>query len=146
MMRTTKFLLVLGVLALLAGSVMAQRPDHAQRKARVHNKEKQDKERNRGVFDRRQRDIIRDFFRNRDNLPPGLARRDQLPPGLQKQLRERGALPPGLQNRIRPLPDELSRRLPRLPDNIRRGVLGRDVVLVDRERNVILDVLENVLD
>ena len=50
-------------------------------------------------------------------LPPGLAKRGgKLPPGLQKQLDKNGRLPPGLQKRLEPVPADLDRRLPRLPD------------------------------
>jgi hypothetical protein len=79
-------------------------------------------------------------------LPPGLAKRGSLPPGLQKQLDKNGQLPPGLQKRLSPLPVDLNRRLPRLPDYWDRVILDRHVVLMDRRTNRILDIIEDVID
>jgi len=79
-------------------------------------------------------------------LPPGLAKRGgKLPPGLQKQLDKNGRLPPGLQKRLEPVPADLDRRLPRLPDMWERVILERDVILIDRQTNRILDIIENVI-
>jgi hypothetical protein len=79
-------------------------------------------------------------------LPPGLAKRGgNLPPGLQKHLEKNGQLPPGLQKRLEPLPVDLDRRLPRLPDYWDRVVLERDVILLDRRTNRILDIIENIV-
>ena len=79
-------------------------------------------------------------------LPPGLAKRGgKLPPGLQKHLDKNGRLPPGLQKRLEPLPAYLDRRLPRLPKIWERVILGRDVILIDRSTNRILDIIENVI-
>jgi len=36
--------------------------------------------------------------------------------------------------------------LPRLPDNWQRVVVERDVILLDRRTNRILDIIENVVD
>jgi len=79
-------------------------------------------------------------------LPPGLAKRGgKLPPGLQKQLDKNGRLPPGLQKRLQPVPADLDRRLPRLPELWERVILERDVILIDRRTNRILDIIENVI-
>jgi hypothetical protein len=42
------------------------------------------------------------------------------------------------------LPADLEERLPRIPRTQRRVILGGDVLLIDTERNLILDVVENV--
>lgn len=93
------------------------------------------------------RDIIREYYRgNYSNLPPGLAkRRGNLPPGLQKHLERDGTLPPGLQKRLTPFPEELERRLPRLPSVYRRGVIGVDVVILDRRTQRIVDIIHDIL-
>ena len=99
-------------------------------------------------IDDRQEAIIRNWFsskRNRKGLPPGLAKRRQLPPGLQKQLQRNGTLPPGLQKRIQPLPVDLERLLPNLPDGMRRGIIGADVVLIDGTSMKVLDIIRQVL-
>ncbi len=78
-------------------------------------------------------------------LPPGLAKKGRLPPGLQKHLDRTGKLPPGLQKRLEPLPSDLDARLPRLPDYWERVILERNVILIDRRTQRILDIIENVI-
>lgn len=98
------------------------------------------------VFTTRDRDIIRDYYHNQSNLPPGLAKRGgNLPPGLQKQLARNGTLPPGLQKKLSPFPSDLEGRLPRLPDIYRRGTVGSAVVIVDRRTQRIIDVIHDIL-
>jgi hypothetical protein len=46
---------------------------------------------------------------------------------------------------LQPLPADLNGRLPRLPEVWERVVLERDVVLIDRRINQILDIIENVI-
>ena len=98
------------------------------------------------MFLPRERDIIRDFFRDQPSgLPPGLAKRSELPPGLQKQLKRKGQLPPGLQKRLEPLPRDLEVRLPRISEIGRGVILGRHVLLLDRRTERILDIVEDVV-
>lgn len=79
-------------------------------------------------------------------LPPGLAKRGgNLPPGLQKHLDKNGRLPPGLQKRLEPLPVDLESRLPRLPEHWERVILERDVILIDRRTQRVLDIIENIV-
>ena len=98
-----------------------------------------------------ERRAIEDYYRQGSKgkakgLQPGLAKRGgKLPPGLQKHLDKNGQLPPGLQKRLEPLPVELDHRLPRLPEYWERVVLERDVILIDRRTNRILDIIENVI-
>jgi hypothetical protein len=99
-----------------------------------------------------ERRIIMEYYRpgkkkgKSKGLPPGLAKRGgNLPPGLQKQLKKNGQLPPGLQKRLEPLPGDLSMRLPRLPDYWERVIVERDVILLDRRTNRILDIIEDVI-
>ena len=66
-------------------------------------------------------------------------------PGLQKKLERNGELPPGLQKRLEPLPDDLNRQLPALPEYWERVIVERDVILIDRRSNRILDIIENVI-
>jgi hypothetical protein len=64
---------------------------------------------------------------------------------LQKQLDRNGRLPPGLQKRLEPLPVDLDRRLPRLPEYWERVIIERDIILIDRRTERILDIIENVI-
>lgn len=93
------------------------------------------------VFSDSDRDILRGCLSGNDysNLPPGLAKRDRLPPGLEKQLQRNGTLPPGLQKRVQPLPPSCEVRLPRLPRDWERVIVGGRVILVD-QRQRILDI------
>jgi hypothetical protein len=40
----------------------------------------------------------------------------------------------------------LDHRLPRLPEHWERVVVERDIVLIDRRTNRILDIIEDVID
>jgi hypothetical protein len=99
------------------------------------------------VFSVRDRDAIRSYYHDRyANLPPGLAKRNgNLPPGLQKHLERDGTLPPGLQKRVEPFPEELERRLTRLPDSCQRVTLGVDVLILDRRTQRIVDIIHDIL-
>src|SRR5215813_2387776 len=99
------------------------------------------------IFSVHDREIIHDYYHgNTSNLPPGLAKRNgNLPPGLQKHLERDGTLPPGLQKRVTPFPDDLERRLPRLPSEYRRVTLGVDVLILDRKTQRIMDIIYDVL-
>lgn len=80
-------------------------------------------------------------------LPPGLQKKldrdGELPPGLQKRLDRGDSLPPGLAKRT--LPRDLERRLPALPAGYSRYLAGGDVILVDRRRDIVVDIVFNVL-
>ncbi len=90
------------------------------------------------VFGEKDTKIIRDYYKEK-GLPPGLAKREQLPPGLQKHLERHGKLPPGLEKKR--LPDDLNKRLSPVPKGYKRLIVGRDVVLVDRRTQEIVDIL-----
>ena len=63
-----------------------------------------------------------------------------LPPGLQKKLARGGQLPPGWQKKFEPFPVDVERRLPRLPDGCRRGVIDGHAVIYNSHTNVIIDI------
>jgi hypothetical protein len=135
------------VLLLLCGA-LASSPGLAQKKGHGQgNQSQQDDDRSRIVFSVHDQDIIRSYYRDQySNLPPGLAKRGgNLPPGLQKHLERDGTLPPGLQKRVQPFPDDLERRLPRLPDGYRRVVLGVDIMILDRRTQRIMDIVRDIL-
>jgi hypothetical protein len=73
-----------------------------------------------------------------------LAKKDRLPPGLEKQLQRNGTLPPGLQKRVRPLPESCEVRLPRLPREWERVILGGRIILLDGEQTIhdIIDLAD----
>jgi hypothetical protein len=87
------------------------------------------------TYDRRI--ISQCFVDDRAGLPPGLAKRDRLPPGLERHLERNGTLPPGLQRRVQPLPDQCVARLPQLPMNWSRVVLGGRIMLLDPNQRIV---------
>ena len=93
-------------------------------------------------FSDRDRALIDEHYRatKPKKAPPGLAKRERLPPGLAK----RDSLPPGLQGRS--LPRELESRLAVLPAAYVRVIIGRDIVLMNRDTRVVLDILYGVAD
>ena len=93
-------------------------------------------------FSDRDRAIMEEYYRaaKPKKTPPGLAKRESLPPGLAK----RDTLPPGLQGRL--LPRELDTRLTVLPTTLVRVIIGRDIVLMQRDTRVVLDILYGVAD
>jgi hypothetical protein len=93
-------------------------------------------------FSDRDRAAIEQHYRaaKPKKVPPGLAKRESLPPGLAK----RDTLPPGLQGRL--LPRELEARLTVLPAAQVRVIIGRDIVLMQRDTRVVLDILYGVAD
>lgn len=93
------------------------------------------------VFSTRDQRLVRSYFADTSNLPPGLAKRGgNLPPGLERQLQRNGTLPPGLQKRVQPFPEDLSSRLPRLPAGYSRVILAGKAMILDRN-NKILDLM-----
>ncbi len=89
-------------------------------------------------FGRSERDAIRQCMSgNYGNLPPGLAKRGgNLPPGLERQVQKNGQLPPGLQKRVTPMPDVCTARLPRLPVDWSRVILGKRVLMLDPQQRI----------
>jgi hypothetical protein len=77
------------------------------------------------------------FAENHSDLPPGLAKRDRLPPGLERHLQRNGTLPPGLQKRVQPLPGACTARLPKLPRDWARVVLGGRIILLDQGQRIV---------
>jgi hypothetical protein len=98
------------------------------------------------AFDNNDRRLIRDFYRNKKvkhkRLPPGLAKKKKLPPGLQKQLNKNGKLPPALAKRY--LPNELEDRLSPLPRGYVRLKVGGDIVLMNKNTEVIVDIIHDI--
>jgi len=93
-------------------------------------------------FSDRDRMRIQEYYRaaKTKKMPPGLANRERLPPGLEK----RDTLPPGLKGRL--LPRELETRLIVLATPYVRIIIGRDIVLMNRDTRVVLDILRDIAD
>lgn len=148
-------LLQLGLTGILSAALFSS-PAFAEGNSQGHGKGKghdkhQDSddpgESGKYLFGERDREIITRYYSNHgSNLPPGLAKRGgNLPPGLEKHLERNGTLPPGLQKRIDPCPEELERQLPPLPAEYRRAVIAAHVVILNRNTNVIVDIMKDVV-
>ncbi len=127
--------------------------DDKKSEKRVKN-EKRNKAETRSHFINEDRSVVHNFYvQNPSSLPPGLAKRGgNLPPGLAKR---GGNLPPGLSRgqvvtpeyheHLLPLPPKLEIQLPPPPHEVIRRILGRDIVMIDKQTNKILDVLHDAL-
>jgi hypothetical protein len=122
-------------------------------KAKGHDKDKKDKgdDDNQGDakyrFRTEDRQYVTTYYsKHGKGLPPGLAKRDgDLPPGLEKQLQRDGTLPPGLQKKLQPCPVEITQRLPSLPPDYQRSVIGASIVVFNRKTNIVIDVMADVV-
>jgi hypothetical protein len=126
--------------------------DKKHEKREKNKKHKKDEARSHFIED--DRSVIQGYYvQNPSSLPPGLAKRGgNLPPGLAKR---GGNLPPGLSRcqvitdedhrHMLPLPKELELRLPPLPHEVMRQIIGRDIVMINKLNNKILDVLYDAL-
>lgn len=128
--------------------------DNVKNHEKREKHQKQNKAEARSYFIEEDRLVIQGFYaKNPSSLPPGLAKRNgNLPPGLAKR---GGNLPPGLSRGqiitpeqhqlLLPLPRELELRLPPPPHEVIRRIIGRDIVMIDKLNNKILDVLHDTL-
>ncbi len=137
-------------IALVAVPAFSQGNSQGHGKGKGHNKHEDNDDRGKSgkyVFSAHEREVITRYYADHgSNLPPGLAKRGgNLPPGLEKQLERNGTLPPGLQKRIQPCPVELERQLPPLPVEYQRAVIGAHIVIFNKNTNVIVDVMKDVV-
>ncbi len=138
-------LLLAGVVLLGTTLVFAQGRGHGKQEEAEAGEEHNAHGKGKPVFTARDIDVIRGYFHDTANLPPGLAKRGgNLPPGLQKQLQRNGTLPPGLQKRLTPFPPDLLRQLPTLPEIYERGVIGPDAVIIDTRTQRIVDIVHAI--
>jgi hypothetical protein len=122
-------------------------------KAKGHDKKDQGDDDDQGrVYDKyrfrvEDREYVTTYYsKHGKGLPPGLAKRDgDLPPGLEKQLQRNGTLPPGLQKKLQPCPVEITRELPPLPPTYQRSVIGAHIVVFNKNTNIIVDVMKDVV-
>jgi hypothetical protein len=142
-----------GMLALALCTVPAWAQGNGKGKAKGHDKDKKDKGGDDDQGDAKYRFRTEDreyvttyYSKHGKGLPPGLAKRDgDLPPGLEKQLQRNGTLPPGLQKKLQPCPVEFTRRLPPLPPDYQRSVIGASIVVFNRKTNIVVDVMADVV-
>ena len=143
--------LIGGVLAcsLLCVPTFAQGNGHGNGKGHGKKDKADDEDRGEGSyqFQSRDRQVVTAYYtKHGKGLPPGLAKRNgDLPPGLEKQLQRNGSLPPGLEKKMQPCPVEITRELPPLPADYRRGVVGASIVVFNVRTNIVVDVMADVV-
>jgi hypothetical protein len=97
------------------------------------------------VFSDHDRVLIRDYYGPpHRGLPPGLAKKGKVPPGHAWRMQRHGPIPPEVA--WRPLPNDLDRRLSRLPDGYVRVIVGADIGIMNVRTRVVFDVLEDIAD
>jgi len=122
-------------------------------KGKGHDKHGKDNDNDQGKayakygFRTKDREIVTGYYsKHSSGLPPGLAKRNgSLPPGLERQLERNGTLPPGLEKKLEPCPVEIVRQLPPLPPEYQRSVIGAHIVVFNRNTNIIVDVMKDVV-
>jgi len=114
---------------------------HGKRKGNKHN------EQVRVIFVPVHREKIREYFivHQRDLPPYYYSDLGAFPPGIQRQLIVGRPLPPGLARRAYPFPHNLDAILGPPPPCCERVIIGRNAYLVDRNSNLILDILSNLI-
>ena len=125
---------------------------HSKGKGKGHDKDKGNDKKGKGgdaqyYFRSQDREIVTTYYsKHGSGLPPGLAKRGgDLPPGLEKQLQRNGTLPPGLQKKLQPCPVEITRQLPPLPVEYQRSVIGASIVIFNKNTNIVIDVMHDVI-
>ena len=63
--------------------------------------------------------------------------RDRPAAPAERHLQRNGTLPPGLQKRVQPLPGACTERLPKLPRDWARVVLGGRIILLDQGQRIV---------
>ncbi len=95
------------------------------------------------VFGDQDRRAIQEFYAAQVRaLPPGLAKQGKVPPGHARKLARHAPLHADV--RWSPLPEDLERRLSRLPEGYVRVVVGADVAILNTRTRVVFDVIEDI--
>ena len=89
------------------------------------------------TFSRRDRNVIQQYYA--EHRVGKFGKRPL--PGIRKPLAVGGPIPPGMGRRM--LPGTLEARLPVLPPNYERAVVGNDVLLYNFKTGLIVDIVPN---
>ena len=95
------------------------------------------------VFSEDEIRVIRDYYEEKGAAGRGKGHKKGLPPGIAKNLERGKPLPPGIAKRS--LPDDLERRLPRLPEGYERILVDGRVLLIEIATRVVRDILTDVM-
>jgi hypothetical protein len=123
MKKGLSFLLLLAAITAVSGCVV--RPPHGDVRVRG------DDYAVRVVFSDHDRGLIRDYYRDHYH---------RLPPGVAKRIQRDRPIPPGLEWRY--LPDDLVRRLHRLPDGYNYVIIDNDVAILNLHTRIVVDLID----
>jgi hypothetical protein len=155
--KSSRLLSMTGVvLALVAGSAFADKPDWAGGGKHKEGKERGDRgsdgNRQGGAsafsFGNDDRRIVNDYYgaqMNKGKCPPGLAKKNNgcQPPGQAKKWQKGQALAKDI--KYYELPKELRVRLPVPPPNHRYVQVANDVLLIAAGSSMVVDAIEGIL-
>jgi hypothetical protein len=89
-------------------------------------------------FSARDRRVLRTCLTgDTGDLPSGLAGNQSLPPGSEQQIHKNGILSADLAKRAQALPLSCESQLPKIPSDIERVILNRQVLLLDSQSRVL---------
>ncbi|MDB5963615.1 MAG: hypothetical protein JWQ72_115 [Polaromonas sp.] len=100
-------------------------------------------------FNDQQRTSVREYYTTRyasgKNCPPGLAKKNNgcLPPGQAKKWAVGQPVPRGVT--VYAVPQPVIVQLPPAPYGYRYARLGGDIVLVQRQNNIIVDIIQGLI-
>lgn len=94
------------------------------------------------VFSVRDRNIIRNYYRSNDLQLTGQSGTPS--PSLKQRLQRNATFPINLQALFEPLMPNLESRLQPLNSNYARGLIGKDVVIIENRSRRIKDIVRNV--
>lgn len=118
------------------------RHEKSEKHEKHEKKHKHGKAERREHFDDDDHRIIRNFYARPGHLPPGLVKRGgKLPPGLSRGQ----PVTPEYREHLLPLPRDLEIKLPPPPHEVIRRILGRDIVMINKQTNKVQDVLHDAL-
>jgi hypothetical protein len=89
-------------------------------------------------FSARDRRVLRTCLTgDTGELPSGLDKKEDVTPADAKRIYKNGTLPPTLQLRAQALPLACESQLPRLPGNMERVILNRQIILLDEQARIL---------
>ncbi len=151
-------LAVFACITMLAGGVLAKKPDSPGNGIKQNTYQKNFTNQKRftktirenvgnSYFNDERRSMIREYFlqhRNPKNCPPGLAKKNNgcLPPGLAKKWNKGQPLPSGVE--YYDLPQALLDRIGRTPEGQKLVRVGSDLLLIGTGTGMVLDAFEDL--
>ena len=107
-------------------------------KKNKHNKKSQSRDH---FIDDDHRAIRHYYSQHPHGMPPGLAKRGKMPHGLSRGQ----VVTTEYHSNLLPLPPKLELQLPPPPHEVMRRILGRDILMIDKQTHKVLDILRDAV-